>query len=561
MVEKIQEIFYEVNMKAGQFEQGGIRAIATKKLTEQERNSRVLDFLGGFEILDDDFRLFVFEGLSDGVMKLLDEKIPINEPNSESFKILKNSDIKFKERIYQDFNLEIKRIRLRNTLKQILQNADIYIRTKVPENICKALNQISEICKCQNMKTLYQFDLFPLANDLIGIERKYSDSLTLEDIYGHIVDVKQTKKKQQQFAATTQAISVDTKNQKQSQLAAAGTIGNLMTIQNELSLPKQQNKSLKGKTMYLHQTKLKGTIQKNDIKIQNVVQIPENEPVYIYSCQKNNWYEKLMREQREKIKNDKIFFYTYSEQYLGLSIDPYNVEDEKKLALTLEKTQLQSKPEFRTVPPKTLEQYKEHPKKPHESIIEDLAQNPYYEQRVKQEESLKFSKERIRDKSKKDFNQYIGHIDVFSLPEILETEKIKPIEKERLEREKKKKEIEKWQKKLKGDAYIHIKKQMQEHPSQLDKLKGIRDGPALKKGILLKNSRIQNSTLQLEKQIKDIPSSVFHQEPYQNPVDLFQRKIAPEKAVSPYDFDLYQNPEILTKTCIYKPLKLDSMFK
>jgi hypothetical protein len=40
--------------------------------------------------------------------------------------------------------------------------------------------------------------------------------------------------------------------------------------------------------------------------------IPADEPIYIYASQKNNWYEKQMREMREKIQKDPNHIYTYS---------------------------------------------------------------------------------------------------------------------------------------------------------------------------------------------------------------------------------------------------------
>jgi len=43
-------------------------------------------------------------------MKLLEERIPRSEPNSETLKILKNSQIKFESRLYSDFGLDIKRV-------------------------------------------------------------------------------------------------------------------------------------------------------------------------------------------------------------------------------------------------------------------------------------------------------------------------------------------------------------------------------------------------------------------------------------------------------------------
>ena len=76
---------------------------------------------------------------------------------------MRNSEIKFKDRIYADFNLEIKRIRLRETLDQILVKPDIYLRTKVPENISETLIKLNEIRKQWNMRTIQEFNLFPQA--------------------------------------------------------------------------------------------------------------------------------------------------------------------------------------------------------------------------------------------------------------------------------------------------------------------------------------------------------------------------------------------------------------
>jgi hypothetical protein len=55
-----------------------------------------------------------------------------NAPNSKSFKILKNSNITFLRRLYSDFNIEIKRVRFRPSLTQLLLDPIIYIKSKVP---------------------------------------------------------------------------------------------------------------------------------------------------------------------------------------------------------------------------------------------------------------------------------------------------------------------------------------------------------------------------------------------------------------------------------------------
>lgn len=55
-------------MEAAKMKDLGLKALTTKALTEEERNDRTLDFIGGFEIIDNSSRLFVLEGLSDGAM-------------------------------------------------------------------------------------------------------------------------------------------------------------------------------------------------------------------------------------------------------------------------------------------------------------------------------------------------------------------------------------------------------------------------------------------------------------------------------------------------------------
>lgn len=71
--------------------EGGIRSLSTKKLTEEEKADKKFDFLGGLEIIDNDFRLFIIEGLGAGSMKRLEEMVPRLEPNTSKTKILKNS--------------------------------------------------------------------------------------------------------------------------------------------------------------------------------------------------------------------------------------------------------------------------------------------------------------------------------------------------------------------------------------------------------------------------------------------------------------------------------------
>lgn len=76
-------------------ENGSERDLNTKALNEVERANRHLDVLTGFELIDFDKRMYVFEGLSEGAMAKIEKYLPIEAPNSEKIKILKNKDILF----------------------------------------------------------------------------------------------------------------------------------------------------------------------------------------------------------------------------------------------------------------------------------------------------------------------------------------------------------------------------------------------------------------------------------------------------------------------------------
>ena len=47
----------------GHADSDNVRLLSTKELSEQERENRELDIIGGFEFIDSEFRILVIEGL------------------------------------------------------------------------------------------------------------------------------------------------------------------------------------------------------------------------------------------------------------------------------------------------------------------------------------------------------------------------------------------------------------------------------------------------------------------------------------------------------------------
>jgi len=104
--------------------------------------------------------------------------------NDKRFKMIYNPDIKFKNRMYQDFNCSIKKIKLRDTLSQIMSVPDIYLRSKVPIEMYDTLQKFAEIRKLDRSNLVRDFNLYPSVENLLALERKYGDSLSLYDLTG-----------------------------------------------------------------------------------------------------------------------------------------------------------------------------------------------------------------------------------------------------------------------------------------------------------------------------------------------------------------------------------------
>jgi hypothetical protein len=160
--------------------------LSTKELSKEEKANRKLDYLGGFEIMDKEFRMFVIEGVG-GAGNAIDQFYKANErerPNDKKYKILYNPDVKFKERIYLDFNGTIKKIRLRGSLSQIIGNSEVFLRAKVPEDMFEILTKFAELRSLERLHLVRDFNLFPNTSSLRTLEIKYGDGLSYEDLHG-----------------------------------------------------------------------------------------------------------------------------------------------------------------------------------------------------------------------------------------------------------------------------------------------------------------------------------------------------------------------------------------
>mmetsp|Transcript_28866 Transcript_28866/g.26192 ORF Transcript_28866/g.26192 Transcript_28866/m.26192 type:complete len:101 (-) Transcript_28866:1129-1431(-) len=100
-------------------------------------------------------------------MKRLEELYPRLEPNNEKVRILKNPQFLFKSRLFLQFNIDIKKIKLREKLNKLLYKPEIYMRSQVPEKFYDILMIFNQIRKCYKIAEIVSSNLFPNTEHLI----------------------------------------------------------------------------------------------------------------------------------------------------------------------------------------------------------------------------------------------------------------------------------------------------------------------------------------------------------------------------------------------------------
>lgn len=167
--------------------QGSLRAY---ELTSEEKSAALsgsLDVITGFSVLDDDWRLFVLEGLAFGGMSSAASQIMRHVSQRGSCTVLYSSDINFPRRLYVDFNVDLKLIRLRGNLSRLIMRPEIYNHKVVTADCFETLQQIATIRTMPDLATAKEMDQFPSAVALRLVELLYGETVSLADLEGKAV--------------------------------------------------------------------------------------------------------------------------------------------------------------------------------------------------------------------------------------------------------------------------------------------------------------------------------------------------------------------------------------
>ena len=159
----------------------------------KEAGREDLDVITGFQLVDLETRLFVFEGQAaqyDGKgtpingMAKLGAALTRTKPNAGSEFTLMDEYLHFPSRVYNTFEMPTKLMRMRAPLPSLLRRPDVYQHMRVTDGCQAALLCIGGLLRSQSLRHAFKNFCFMEAQALLDLEKKFGGAITVIDREG-----------------------------------------------------------------------------------------------------------------------------------------------------------------------------------------------------------------------------------------------------------------------------------------------------------------------------------------------------------------------------------------
>ena len=363
----MKRLFEEINQRA--FDLRSAKEIYARELSQSEQNDNDIDYISGVQLMDNNIRVTIIEGIAQGAMKLVRERLPKRHMNTPSSKVLADINVLFNKRIYSAFGLSLGYIKLRQSLHSILTTYDLYEKANKFRDMYEAFINVGTILQTETLSEIAEGDHFPKLAGLLRIERKYGDMLTEEDLTGMKANARRGKKLRTRDLKREE--DEDEEGEDKADVKRNVIINvikrNNINIKNKLLLPCNNSidksgeysvsKQVKPRTdsrnvqyeLFLQQkSKYKITksvlLQKTKDYIKHMPRKPtqghfcqslsisssnDNTPIYLYGSMRNNYYVNLATKMYQKYSKDKDHYYSYSDHALTLSFPKITTQSEE----------------------------------------------------------------------------------------------------------------------------------------------------------------------------------------------------------------------------------------
>lgn len=271
----------------------------------------------------------------------------------------------------------------------------------------------------------------------------------------------------------------------------------------------------------------------------------------MYGNQKLNIWEFQKEQVRKQITNDTKNFYTYSKDFLSLAFPLINENEIKMKEKEDSEAKWKTKTGFDNVLKKS--SFTEHPKKPPQSIIDDL-QIPYVEQLKEKMEALKGRAPIITGGDVPDFQTNFKVPPTFAERAFFNTVFISGDDMVKEQQELIQKELDTWKSKVVvANPHFQVDTRQYEKPGQKEKHRGMLDGDPKKVGLRLSQKRIKEQVARqvlITKKVEHIPSTIFADVEFKDPMIKSTLKDKdPTKSIGGHiDFNTNIKNDVLSKS-------------
>ena len=296
----LKKLFEEVNQKAFNLE--SIKEVYTRDLSESEKDNNEIDYMSGFQLIDKTYRITILEGITGQGMKKIKEYLPRTQLNSDYLKIFCDSNILFDQRLYSKFGLSLKFIKLQKNLSDILQTYEIYEKVERYREIFDTFQIFGSLLKASTLKEITLAGLFPQADYLLMLERKYGDLLTEQDMTG-IYKEKKIKKIfliKDLLSSSSNSNTINSSFSRRRMISSGNNSNNEKTANNNNNII--NNNKIKKPKVHLSKSQINVVNSKNNIsgmyndEIKNIHKLIFKQK----TDSKNNVFENFLKEKKSK---------------------------------------------------------------------------------------------------------------------------------------------------------------------------------------------------------------------------------------------------------------------